>query len=83
MDGIIATKEVCRLYPKVTVIGMSYYSNEILIIIDMLDAGAQGFISKNVKIDHLKNLIKNIMNKEQYFSPDIDLSILRMQQLHG
>ena len=46
MDGIEATKKIAALYPDKGVIGLSMYDDDELII-EMLEAGAKGYLIKN------------------------------------
>jgi len=80
MDGIEATKEITRCYPQIKVIGISYFSDQIPYIQSMINAGAKGFVSKNINIKNINDMITNILNGEIYFSPDVSALIFRSQQ---
>ena len=47
MDGIALTKEVTKNYPKVKVLALSMY-DQTADVIEMLNAGAKGYVTKNV-----------------------------------
>src|SRR5450755_1083676 len=46
MDGIAATKFLTEHYPRVSIIALSMFDQDNLII-DMLEAGARGYLLKN------------------------------------
>jgi len=81
LDGIDATRDITRLYPQIKVIGMSYYSNEIPFIQHMINAGAKGFVSKNIRVVDIENMVKNLLNEEPYFSSDILKLLLKTKQI--
>lgn len=66
MDGIEATKRAKCLYPELTIIGFSSYEN-LDYVNSMMDAGANGYLSKS---GDNYDLLSEIMNnpKAGYFS---------------
>ena len=66
MDGIEATKKIAALYPDKGVIGLSMYDDDELII-EMLEAGAKGYLIKNAGKDQIIEAIKTVYNDEPYY----------------
>lgn len=66
MDGIEATKKIAELYPEKGVIGLSMYDDDELII-EMLEAGAKGYLIKNAGKDQIIEAIKTVYNDEPYY----------------
>lgn len=76
MNGFEATRMIAALYPKVKIITLTTY-DEKAIIKKMLDAGALGYILKNVKKEELVNAIETVMRGEQYISSEISLALAK------
>jgi DNA-binding NarL/FixJ family response regulator len=70
MDGITATRKALELYPDLNVIALSIYGDENYYI-SMIKAGAKGFILKNSSIQDVEDALKNILNGNNYVSPEI------------
>ena len=70
LDGILATKELVEKYPKtkVLVISMCDEENDIL---EVIQAGANGYILKNTGRDELIEAIKAVSVGDTYFSKEI------------
>jgi DNA-binding NarL/FixJ family response regulator len=66
MDGIEATKKIVELYPEKGIIGLSMYDDDELII-EMLEAGAKGYLIKNAGKDQIIEAIKTVYNDEPYY----------------
>lgn len=66
MDGIEATKKIAELYPDKGVIGLSMYDDDELII-EMLEAGAKGYLIKNAGKDQIIEAIKTVYTDEPYY----------------
>lgn len=66
MDGIEATKKIAELYPDKGIIGLSMYDDDELII-EMLEAGAKGYLIKNAGKDQIIEAIKTVYNDEPYY----------------
>lgn len=76
MNGIEATKEVLKLYPKTKVIALSMYANENFYS-EMIDAGAKGFLLKNSKFEDVQQAIIDVSDGKNYFSPEILEAIIK------
>jgi DNA-binding NarL/FixJ family response regulator len=66
MDGIEATKKIVELYPDKGIIGLSMYDDDELII-EMLEAGAKGYLIKNAGKEQIIEAIKTVYKDEPYY----------------
>lgn len=76
MNGIEATKETLKIYPKSKVIALSMYGNENYYS-EMIDAGAKGFLLKNSKFEDVQKAIADVNEGKNYFSPEILEAIIK------
>ena len=77
MDGIEATKKLCRAYPGIRIIALSSFSEDYLII-EMLEAGAQGFLVKGIGQEELSRAIRTVYTHKPYFSLEITEKISKI-----
>lgn len=75
MNGLECTRIVKKEYPSVKVLILSMHDHESYLI-DMLDAGADGYILKNSSREELVFAIKKIANDGIYMAPEFTLSML-------
>ncbi len=66
MDGIQATKIITEKFPQVGVIALSMFEDENLIV-DMLEAGARGYLIKNAQKHEVIASIKAVHKQKSYF----------------
>jgi len=66
MDGIEATRILTEKFPLVGIIAFTMYDEENLII-DMLEAGAQGYLTKNASKAEMLEAINSVMNQKTYY----------------
>ncbi len=66
MDGIEAAKKISALLPKTGIIGLSMFDEDDLIV-DMLEAGAKGFLLKNTGKDQIVEAIKTVSQGYPYY----------------
>jgi DNA-binding NarL/FixJ family response regulator len=66
MDGIEATQKILEHFPDKGVIGLSMYDDDELII-EMLEAGAKGYLIKNAGKDQIIEAIKTVHNGDPYY----------------
>lgn len=69
-NGIQYTKKVKSNFPNMKIIGISANNDESQIQ-EMIDAGAKGFVLKDVDIDELKVALQFVMKGKSYFSSSI------------
>ncbi|MCE3229299.1 MAG: response regulator transcription factor [Bacteroidetes bacterium] len=75
MNGLECTRQVKKDFPEVKVLILSMHDNENYLI-DMLEAGANGYILKNTSKDELLFAIKKIANDGIYMGPEFTLNML-------
>jgi len=79
MDGIEATKIISKQYPEIKVIGISYLCSGFLVK-SMMNVGAKGFISKDLRMVDYEEMFTKIFNGQVYFSKDILALLLNYEQ---
>lgn len=67
MDGIDACKQLKQEHPAIRVIALSMFNDDNLII-DMLEAGASGYLLKNTNKDELIMAVDTVWKGGNYFS---------------
>ena len=70
IDGIEATKKAITKKPDLKILVLSMFGDEKMYI-EMINAGAMGFILKTSGKNELENAIKTIIGGESYFSNDL------------
>ncbi len=70
LNGIDATQQVIREFPQVKVIGLSMHSGKKFVI-EMLKAGASGYLLKDCALEELTTAIKTVAAGRIYLSPAI------------
>jgi len=65
-DGIQATRILEEKYPHIGVIALSMFDEENLIV-EMLEAGAKGYLLKNAAKDEIIEAIKTVFNNGTYY----------------
>ena len=66
MNGIEATKKALNIYPSINIIALSMF-NDYEYLEEILDAGAVGYMLKNIGKADLENAINNIKEGRGYF----------------
>ncbi|CAN5581532.1 response regulator transcription factor [soil metagenome] len=66
MDGVEATKYIIQHHPDTGVIALSMF-DEVSSIIEMLEAGASGYLVKDCDKAEIKEAIERVYQKEQYY----------------
>jgi DNA-binding NarL/FixJ family response regulator len=66
LAGAEVTRIINHSYPSVRVIALSTFDNDRLII-DMLTAGAKGYLSKNARKEEIIEAIEAVNRNQQYF----------------
>ncbi len=69
MDGIQACKKIKKEFKDLPVIALTTY-NDDNIILDMLEAGAEGYLLKSTTSEELIKAINLVLNGGTYFHPD-------------
>jgi DNA-binding NarL/FixJ family response regulator len=77
MDGIEATKKIIELFPDMGIIGLSMYDDDELII-EVLEAGAKGYLIKNAGKEQITEAIKTVYNNEPYYCKTTSYKLTNM-----
>jgi len=70
LNGIDATRQITKDFPKTKVIALSIHSDKRFVV-DMLSAGASGYVLKECLFDELIQAIDTVVAKEVYLSSRI------------
>jgi len=82
MNGLEATREALKLYPKLKIIVLSMHGEEEYYD-QMVDAGVQGFLLKNSGAEELNAALRAVINGSTYFSQELLVGILdKKKQKH-
>ena len=74
MDGIAATKMLTKIYPKIPVLALTMY-DQSADVIEMLEAGAKGYVTKEVGKKELILALQTLIKGENYFSRNLPKDI--------
>lgn len=66
MDGIQATRAITQEFPDIGVIALSMFDEEDLIV-EMLEAGAKGYLIKNAQKQEIFDAIDTVNRNEPYY----------------
>jgi DNA-binding NarL/FixJ family response regulator len=69
MNGIEATKRLVKELPGIGIIALSMFDEENLIV-DMLEAGAKGYLLKNVHKEEIITAVKSVYMDKPYYCRD-------------
>ncbi|RYD93523.1 MAG: response regulator transcription factor [Sphingobacteriales bacterium] len=70
LDGVSATRSVCHSYPQTKVVALSSFG-ELSAVVDMVHAGASGYLMKDVAGPELALAIREVMAGKVYFTPQV------------
>jgi DNA-binding NarL/FixJ family response regulator len=76
-DGIEATRHIVAHFPDIGVIGLTMYEDEEQII-EMLEAGAMGYLVKNATKEEMEAAIQSVYNKQNYYCSQTTNKITKM-----
>ncbi len=81
MGGLEATKKLLRILPKIKVLIITAYSDDMYPS-RLLNAGASGFITKEAGRDELAQAIKVVWQGQRYISPEVAkrLALMHLDQ---
>ena len=77
MDGIKATSYIAEHIPSVRVIALSMF-NEDHLILDMLNAGASGYLIKNAHKNEIIDAIHSVYNNKPYYCSSTSYKLARL-----
>jgi len=70
MDGIMLTKTLAKSNPNIKVLALSMF-DQTVDVIEMLNAGAKGYVTKNVDKTELILALQTLVKGEYYFSKNL------------
>lgn len=77
MDGIEACRQIKKKYPSTNVIALSMF-NEDHLVVDMLEAGARGYLLKNTNKNEVLQAAKAVFEGSTYFCPSTSNKLAKM-----
>ena len=77
MDGIAATRELTKSHPEINIIALSMFDQDNLII-DMLEAGARGYLIKNANKSEILDAIHSVYNNIPYYCRSTTTRLARL-----
>lgn len=72
MDGILATKEIKKLFPHIKIIAFTMFDQPDAIQ-QMIAAGASGYLLKNSALKEVMESVKTVYNGKNYFDSNINI----------
>lgn len=76
LNGIEATRQIVANAPGIKIMALSMHSDKRYVV-EMIKAGASGYMLKNSAFEELVNAIHSISTNQMYLSPTITTSILK------
>jgi DNA-binding NarL/FixJ family response regulator len=70
LNGVEATRRILSQYPETKVIGLSMHSDS-LFVLNMLNAGASGYLLKDCALEELVKSIRTVVNQKIYLSSNL------------
>jgi len=70
LNGIEATRQILSEYPEMKVIALSMHADRRFVI-NMLKAGAHGYLLKDCAFEELAQAIRLVMGNKTYLSPGV------------
>lgn len=75
--GIEATRIIKEEFPHIGIVAISSFDEEYLVL-DMVNAGAKGYILKNTSAKEIENAVHAVYKDESYYTPDINVKLAQM-----
>jgi DNA-binding NarL/FixJ family response regulator len=76
MDGVTATREICKRYPQTRVIVLTTFDNDEYVF-EALQAGAAGYLLKNADPDYLAAAIRAVHAGDAILDPAVTQKVIR------
>jgi len=77
LDGIEATRIIHKKFPEIPIIALSMFDDENLIV-DMLEAGAKGYLLKNSPKEEIMKAILDVHNGDIYYCKTTSNKLIQM-----
>ncbi|OGO23059.1 MAG: hypothetical protein A2Z28_08700 [Chloroflexi bacterium RBG_16_51_9] len=81
MDGLEATRRICREFPRTKVLVLTQYDDKEYVF-PIIQAGASGFISKVASSSELAPGIRSVFHGDSYLSPSVAKLLVELYH-HG
>lgn len=76
-SGVEATRIIKKEFPHIGVVALSSFDEESLIL-DMLNAGAKGYLLKNASTQEISDALHAVYKDDAYYSRDVNLKLAQM-----
>jgi DNA-binding NarL/FixJ family response regulator len=76
MDGIQTTAYIKQHYPEIKVLALSMY-NDDKYIVDMMKAGASGYLLKNAEPEEIIEAISTVYHRDYYFNEHLSVTLIK------
>ena len=77
LDGIAATKQIMDTLPGISIIALSMFDEESLIL-DMMEVGAKGYLLKNADKKEIIEAIRTVYSGEEYYCKTAHLRLAKL-----
>lgn len=77
MDGIEATAIITKKYPGIGIIALSMFDDDQFIL-DMLEAGAKGYLLKNADKHEIIEAIETVNKSDTFFCKSISVKMVKL-----
>ncbi len=77
LDGIQATRLLAEKYPAIGIIGLSMYEEDRLIV-EMMEAGAMGYLIKNASKANIVDAIETVYQGRNYYCSTTSQKLVNM-----
>jgi DNA-binding NarL/FixJ family response regulator len=77
LDGIEATRQLTKEFPSIGIIALSMFDEENLIV-DMLEAGAKGYLLKNAHKDEIIDAIRTVAADQTYYCGSTSVKLAQL-----
>ncbi len=77
VDGVQATKEILRQFPAINIVALSMFEDEALIV-DMLEAGATGYMVKNADKTEIIEAVESVYKNQPYYCKRTSLKLAKL-----
>ncbi|MDE3185089.1 MAG: response regulator transcription factor [Bacteroidota bacterium] len=75
MSGVETIQRILRLKPHLKILALSNY-DELSYIESMMDAGANGFVLKNIEPGEMLKALRTILSNKIYYCNDVSIKII-------
>jgi two-component system response regulator NreC len=75
-NGVEATRRIAAQFPQVKIIAVSMHSDS-LFVLNMLNAGASGYLLKDCALEELIRAIRTVMTKKIFLSSNLSNMLVK------